>query len=616
MLSRRPVSRLGTLVAAVAFATLVAAVPRAAGQSVDGADWPRFLGPTLNGKSAESPVLTRWPKAGPPRLWQVEIGEGYSAPSISAGRLFLFDRTGDSARLRAFDAASGNQLWRTSYETHYEDYYQYSVGPRASPLIDGDRVYTFGVEGRLRCQNVGTGTVLWELDTTERFGVVKNFFGVGSTPIIERDLIIVPIGGSVRGLPKIHSGEVKGNGSGLVAFDKLTGEQRYSVSDELASYSSPVTATIDGRRWGFWFSRGGLLGFEPGSGKIEFHFPWKSKKLESVNAATPVMVDYTVFITESYGEGAALLRVGAGAPEVVWKDGRRNQVMRAHLADWRAQGDRVSITTGAVDIQGVEFDRLVEDLDLVAAAMQIEALSVDVLTDRHKPARQHRGRPGMPHDFFRGRSSRVSLDELRVNAGSIRFAERAKAAGRPGQIRFDSVTVDARNITNDPARMSRASPATARIRALFMRAAPVDILLRMPLLERGPTMSYSGRVGSLEATSLNEITAPLVGLRLTRGRVDSVTFKVDIGTRRATGEVAGTYRDLEMQLVDPNTGNRSLGQRLKSLAMKLGIRGSNVGAPGEPPTVGTIDYAVESDAPIFKTFWKALQNGLMDLIRK
>ncbi len=287
-----------------------------------------------------------------------------------------------------------------------------------------------------------------------------------------------------------------------------------------------------------------------------------------------------------------------------------------YLADRRPLGDRVSITTGAVAVEGVEFDRLVADLDLVADKMQIEKLAVDVLTDRHKLKQPRRGRPGMPHDPFRDQSRRIRLDELRVNAGSVRFAERAKGAERPGQIRFDSVTVVARNVTNDPARMSVEKPATARIRALFMRSAPVDIRLRMPLLEPGPTMSYSGRVGALEAGALNEMMAPLVGLSLTRGRVDSVTFDIDVGTERATGVVAAIYRDLEMQLVDKNTGNRSLGQRLKSLAMKLGIRASNVGTPGEPPSVGTIDYEVQGDAAFFKTFWKALEDGLMDLVRK
>ena len=128
-------------------------------------------------------------------------------------------------------------------------------------MVDGDRVYTLGVEGRLRAHSAADGELLWQVDTTAEFGVVQNFFGVGSTPRVEGDLLIAQIGGSPPGSPKIHSGEVKGNGSGLVAFDKGTGEVRYSVTDTLASYASPTLATIGGRRWGFAFTRGGLLGF-------------------------------------------------------------------------------------------------------------------------------------------------------------------------------------------------------------------------------------------------------------------------------------------------------------------------------------------------------------------
>ncbi len=296
-----------------------------------GSDWPRFLGPTGNSKSPETGILTDWPSEGPPVVWWKEVGEGYSTPVIADGRLFFFDRHGDLARLTAMDPSTGEELWRSEYPTQYEDYYEYSNGPRASPAVDGDRVYIFGVEGRLRCHRVTDGELIWEVDTTERFGVVKNFFGVGSSPVIEGDLLIVPVGGSPPGSPKIHSGEVKGNGSGIVAFDKMTGEVRYSISDELAAYATPVMATIKGRRWGFAFTRGGLLGFEPREGTIDFFYPWRSKVLESVNASTPVVNGDTVFISECYGPGSALLRVKPGGYEVVWADPPgRNKSLQTH----------------------------------------------------------------------------------------------------------------------------------------------------------------------------------------------------------------------------------------------------------------------------------------------
>ncbi len=321
----------------LAFTTAAAAQPEAAKIAtvepvpdlrtrVSGSDWPKFLGPTSDGKSSER-IRTDWPL---PIRWHKQVGEGYSMPSVARGRLFMFDRHGGNARLSCWRSETGEELWRTEYPSVYEDYYDYSKGPRASPVIDDDRVYTFGVEGMLRCHRVTDGELLWQVDTTAKFGVVKNFFGVGSTPAVEGDLLIVQVGGSPPGSPSIHSGEVKGNGSGIVAFDKRSGEVRYSVTDGLASYSSPRLVTLGGRRWGFVFDRGGLVGFEPATGAVDFYFPWRAKVLESVNAAMPVVVGDTVFITESYGPGGALLKVKPGGHQVVWQDPRRPKSMASH----------------------------------------------------------------------------------------------------------------------------------------------------------------------------------------------------------------------------------------------------------------------------------------------
>ncbi|RMH21603.1 MAG: hypothetical protein D6696_05465 [Acidobacteria bacterium] len=295
----------------------------------DGSDWPTFLGPNRDGKSTETGIRKDW-SDGLPIRWQMEVGEGYSAPSVARGRLFVFDRVGDSARLTAVHSETGEVLWRREYPTHYEDMYNYSGGPRAAPVIDDGRVYAYGVEGRLRCHRAADGELLWEVDVARTYGVKQNFFGVGSTPIVDRDLLIVPVGGSPPDSPGIQSGEVVPNGTAIVAFDKASGEERYRVGDELSSYSSPLVRTIDGRRLGLYFARGGLLAFDAAGGELAFHFPWRAKKLESVNAATPVVVGDRIFLTESYGPGGVLLEVAGGKPRVVWQDPRRDQAMACH----------------------------------------------------------------------------------------------------------------------------------------------------------------------------------------------------------------------------------------------------------------------------------------------
>jgi outer membrane protein assembly factor BamB len=297
-----------------------------------GTDWPVFLGPQGNSTSTEKGIISPWPKEGLRVVWHKQVGAGYGMPSISDGRLYQFDRHGDQARLSCLNSETGEFLWKFEYPTNYIDDFGYNNGPRCCPVIDGDRVYLLGVEGMLHCVRATDGKLLWKVDTFAKFGVVPNFFGVGSAPVIEGDLLILQVGGSPADTKEL-SMEQKGNGSGVVAFDKLTGKVKYQVSDELASYAGPVMATIRGRRWCFVFARGGLIGMEPATGKIDFHYPWRAKTLECVNGSNPVVVGDQVFISETYGPGSALLKVRPGGYEVLWNDAdlpARRKRMQCH----------------------------------------------------------------------------------------------------------------------------------------------------------------------------------------------------------------------------------------------------------------------------------------------
>jgi outer membrane protein assembly factor BamB len=263
------------------------------------------------------------------------LRESYGIGSVSQGKYFQLDREGDRVKLFALDAKTGEELWEFSYPTHYSDYFGYNGGPRCSPVIDDDRVYIYGAEGMLHCLKVESGELVWKVDTVEKFGVVQNFFGVGSTPVIEDDLLIVVVGGSPPDAQNVGPGaldRVEGNGSGIVAFDKGTGEVKYQITDELASYASPKLATIAGRRWCFVFARSGLVGFDPATGAVDFLYPWRAKILESVNASTPVVVADEVFISETYGPGSSLLKVHPGGYDIVWRDDdrRREKAMQTH----------------------------------------------------------------------------------------------------------------------------------------------------------------------------------------------------------------------------------------------------------------------------------------------
>lgn len=308
-----------------------------------GTDWPGFLGPTSDSKSTETGLVTPWPKEGPRIVWQKKIGVGYGIGSIAQGRYYHFERREErredrpgrgSARLICCQAETGEELWQFEYQTDYEDQLGYNNGPRASPVIEGNRVYILGAEGMLHCLRASDGELLWKVNTNEKFGVVQNFFGVGGTPAISGELLICMVGGSPPGSPGLYqsNGQVDGNGSGIVAFNKFTGEVKYAITDELASYASTKLARIGDRDWCFQFCRGGLVGFDPHTSQVDFHYPWRAKLLESVNASMPVVVGDEVFISETYQIGSSLLKVRPGGYDVVWADDRRarDKSFRAH----------------------------------------------------------------------------------------------------------------------------------------------------------------------------------------------------------------------------------------------------------------------------------------------
>src|SRR5436190_7513423 len=159
-----------------------------------GEDWPRFLGPLGTGASGETGLLESWPTNGPPLVWEKSIGTGYSAPSVRGDKLVIHHRRGEEEIVECVGAAAGSARWHYVYPSHFIDPYGYNNGPRCTPLLTSNRCYTFGAEGKLLCLN-RSGKLVWQRDTAAEWNIPQAFFGVGSTPILERNLLIVMVGG-------------------------------------------------------------------------------------------------------------------------------------------------------------------------------------------------------------------------------------------------------------------------------------------------------------------------------------------------------------------------------------------------------------------------------------
>jgi outer membrane protein assembly factor BamB len=284
------------------------------------ADWPQFLGPTRNATyPTPADLAPAWPPGGPKVLWQFKLGTGWSGPVVASGKLIQFHRVADNEAVECLDAATGKPLWHGQYPTDYRDDFDFDNGPRSTPAIDGDRVYTFGAEGALSCWNLADGNRVWHVDTKDALKAGKGFFGMVCSPLVEGDAVILNVGGT--------AGNDKG--AGIAAFDKATGKILWQATDHEAGYASPVAATIAGHRYVLSLTRAGLVALEPKTGQVRFDHPFRARSTASVNAATPLVIDDHIFITASYATGAALLQFDPHGPKQIWAN---DDSLSAHYA--------------------------------------------------------------------------------------------------------------------------------------------------------------------------------------------------------------------------------------------------------------------------------------------
>ena len=272
-------------------------------------DWPSFLGPSHNAVSTETHLSRDLP---PPLVWELEKGDGYTSPAIAGDHLLFLHRVGDQEVVENRHPETGESRWQFRYATAYRDRYGYNNGPRASPVIDGQRLFTIGAEGRLHCLELTTGDGVWSRDLRSEYGVRQDFFGTSSTPLVHDGLLIVNVGAP--------------GGPCVVAFDAHTGAEAWRAGDWGSSYASPAPAVLHGAPRIMVFAggessppAGGLLSIDPNDGAIDFAFPFRSRTYESVNASCPVVFDDKVFISASYRTGSALLQVLPDfTHEVLW----------------------------------------------------------------------------------------------------------------------------------------------------------------------------------------------------------------------------------------------------------------------------------------------------------
>jgi len=266
-----------------------------------GAEWFQWRGPARNGISPETDWLTQWPEKGPTQLWKRNVGPGFSSVSTRGDRVYTMGSDGEQHVVYCLNAADGKVLWKHSYASKKGRY----PGPRATPTIDGDRVYTFGREGNVFCFDAVKGKVLWSKNVQKDLGVASLRWGLAGSPLVEGKLLILSAG---------KCG---------VALDKTTGQVVWTVDSSGGTcYASPVALDHKGSRYVIFMAGAEAVCAKVTDGSVLWRYPWKPKRAN--NCADAIVSGDKVFLSSAYGGGCALLKIGDGKPSVLWQHKKMN----------------------------------------------------------------------------------------------------------------------------------------------------------------------------------------------------------------------------------------------------------------------------------------------------
>ncbi len=268
----------------------------AAAHAAAAGEWPQILGPNRNGiADADEQLADEWPKEGPPTLWQREVGSGYAGVAVAAKRVVLFHRVDDQETIESLDAATGKTFWTHAYPTTFAPQVGGGNGPLCVPVVQDNRVFTYGAQGILTCCDATTGEELWQRDTHTDFNAQPGYFGAGSTPIVVGNIVVVNVGGGSKE-------------AGIVGFAAATGKTVWTKTSERASYSSPAVCKLNDVPHLLVITRYAVVLLDPSTGAVRWQFSFGARG-PTVNAANPLVLagksgaDH-LLVTSSYGVGS------------------------------------------------------------------------------------------------------------------------------------------------------------------------------------------------------------------------------------------------------------------------------------------------------------------------
>lgn len=266
-------------------------------------DWHQFRGPKHDGISAESDWRKDWDVRPPILQWQAEVGIGFSAISVSKGKVLTTGHINGQDIIWCLDALNGNPIWSYRYESRLGAKF-YIGGPGSTPSIDvsQNHVFALGKWGEVFCLDFTNGSVIWKRNLAKEENFEMPTWGFNGSILIVDSKLILNLG---------QSG---------IALDKKTGKTLWRSEGDACGYSTPLPFDQGQISCVALSSEEAYSGVTLSSGKRIWSIPWTTR--HGVNAADPIFWNGQVFLSSGYGKGSALFSLDNAKPKEIWRQRR------------------------------------------------------------------------------------------------------------------------------------------------------------------------------------------------------------------------------------------------------------------------------------------------------
>lgn len=251
-------------------------------------DYPQFLGQNRNGVISTTRLNLNWDRYPPKLVWQRPVGAGWSGFAIAGNSAITQEQKDDQETVVCYELHTGNVKWSHQDQARY-DIPPAGLGPRATPTISGNSVYTVGSTGILNCLDFETGAQLWTTNIFEEHEAEAPPWGVSISPLVFDNLVVVSAGGPV-------------------AYHRETGDVAWIGHRITSGYSSPFLTTLAGVEQIVIFNQGLVTAHEPLSGELLWKQPWPTPSVECVSQPVPLPND-KLLVSSGYGVGAKLFKI-------------------------------------------------------------------------------------------------------------------------------------------------------------------------------------------------------------------------------------------------------------------------------------------------------------------